>query len=96
MPPKETACCRILARAGLFFSLFASRQNKVLREDIGQGGSMARFTINGNHLYTEDNSRLHEFDISRTDNPVYLPQKVQYMEAGIETVFSMDTLLFIG
>jgi hypothetical protein len=64
--------------------------------EVGQGGSMARFTINGNHLYTVDNSKLHVFDISRPDNPVYLPQKVQYMEAGIETVFSMDTLLFIG
>jgi hypothetical protein len=64
--------------------------------EAGKGGSMARFTVHGDYLYTVDDSRLHVFDISEPDKPVYLQQKTQYMAAGIETVFSMDTLLFIG
>jgi hypothetical protein len=63
---------------------------------IGQGGSMARFTVNGNYLYTVDDFQLHAFDISVPDRPRHLPQKVQYMADGVETIFSMDTLLFIG
>lgn len=62
----------------------------------GQGGSMARFTISGNHLYTVDNERLKMFDISTTQKPQYLPSKDQQLGFGVETIFVKDTLLFIG
>jgi hypothetical protein len=62
----------------------------------GQGGSMARFALAGDYLYTVDHSRLKTFDVSNAVAPEYLAGKTQYMEFGIETIFPMDTLLFLG
>lgn len=64
--------------------------------DSGRGGSMARFAVNGNYLYTVSDFKLQTFDITRPDKPVSLPQKDQFMNFGVETIFTMDTLLFIG
>jgi len=65
-------------------------------DSVGQGGSMARFTINGDYIYTVDHSTLKLFDISNPAQPDYLDRKDQILRIGIETIFSMDTLLFIG
>jgi hypothetical protein len=62
----------------------------------GQGGSTARFTVNGDYLYTVDNFRLNTFDISVPGKPVPLPHKTQTMAGDVETIFAMDTLLFVG
>lgn len=62
----------------------------------GTGGSMARFTIKGDYMYTVDHSTLKTFDLTTPDKPKYLSNKDQSMSWGIETVFTMDTLLFIG
>ena len=37
---------------------------------IGQGGSMARFAILGDYLYTVDEYDLNVFAITETNNPV--------------------------
>jgi hypothetical protein len=62
----------------------------------GQGGSMARFTLRGDFLYTVDETTLRVFDVSIPDKPHRLPSKDQYLQAGAETIFTLDTLLFIG
>jgi len=62
----------------------------------GQGGSMARFTINGDYMFTVDQSNLKLFSLSNPAQPEYLERKDQNLGRGIETIFSMDTLLFIG
>jgi hypothetical protein len=62
----------------------------------GQGGSMARFTIAGDYMYTVDYNTLKTFNLSQPDQPEYLERKDQNMNFGIETIFSKDTLLFIG
>jgi hypothetical protein len=62
----------------------------------GQGGSMARFTINGNYMYTVDQQTLKLFDLSDAAFPNYMDRKDQNLRFGVETIFSMDTLLFIG
>ncbi|GAP71361.1 hypothetical protein SAMD00024442_11_20 [Candidatus Symbiothrix dinenymphae] len=62
----------------------------------GQGGSMARFTINGDYMYTVDSNTLKMFDLSQPDQPAYLGRKDQNLGFGIETIFCKDTLLFIG
>lgn len=62
----------------------------------GQGGSMARFTIAGDYLYTVDNNSLSLFDLSNPSQPEYMDRKEQSLGFGIETIFGMDTLLFIG
>lgn len=60
----------------------------------GQGGSMARFTISGNYLYTVDDNKLNVFSITDLTNPVM----VNYINLGsrIETLFAFDKNLFIG
>lgn len=62
----------------------------------GQGGSMARFTISGDYMYTVDMQTLKTFDISSADKPRYLDYKDQELRFGVETIFTKDTLLFIG
>lgn len=62
----------------------------------GTGGSMARFTINGDYLYTVDHQTLKTFNLSTPAKPEYMDKKDQYVGFEIETIFTMDTLLFIG
>lgn len=63
-------------------------------DGTGKGGSMAVFSIKGNYLYTVDNQDLHVFQISDSNNPV----KVNKVTIGrdIETIYSLDNLMFMG
>src|SRR5690606_9800787 len=60
----------------------------------GKGGSLAVFALKGNYLYTVDYRSLHVFQISDPGNPI----KVNDVQIGfdIETLFSLDNLLFMG
>jgi len=60
----------------------------------GKGGSLAVFALKGNYLYTVDHRSLHVFQISDPSNPI----KVNDVQIGfdIETLFSLDNLLFMG
>ncbi|MDQ3289751.1 MAG: hypothetical protein M3Q05_00525, partial [Bacteroidota bacterium] len=60
----------------------------------GKGGSMARFTINGNYLYTVGSSKMDIFNITDPGNP----QKGTpvTLGSGIETIFPYQNKLFIG
>ncbi|WP_224996583.1 LVIVD repeat-containing protein [Cesiribacter sp. SM1] len=60
----------------------------------GIGGSMARFTIAGDYLYTIDNSNLYTFNIQNPETPTQ-GTTVQ-IGWGIETVFPYNGNLFIG
>lgn len=60
----------------------------------GIGGSMARFTIMKDHLYSIDNQNMTVFDISNLDNPV--PGARLNIGWGIETIFPYKDNLFIG
>ncbi|MFP4088741.1 MAG: LVIVD repeat-containing protein [Cyclobacteriaceae bacterium] len=60
----------------------------------GQGGSMARFAISQNHLYTVDLNSLHVYDISQPDQPVEL--RSVFVGVNIETIFPRGEHLFIG
>jgi len=60
----------------------------------GVGGSMARFTIVNNYLYTVDDNLMHVFDITSPNNP---DQKTTInLGWGIETIFPFKNNLFIG
>jgi hypothetical protein len=60
----------------------------------GQGGSMARFAITGNRLYTVGERSLTIFDISQPTAP---QQRSTFgIGAQIETVFPFEDKLFIG
>ncbi len=65
-------------------------------DSSGQGGSMARFTISGDFLYTVDHKTLKVFDVSKPEQINYLESRDQAVGIDIETIFTMDTLLFIG
>lgn len=62
----------------------------------GKSGSMARFTISGDILYTVDTQTLKLFDLSNTQHPKYLSGKDQRLDFGVETISTRDTLLLIG
>lgn len=60
----------------------------------GQGGSMARFKIVGDHLYAVDSHQINVFDISDLERP----QDLGDVHAGfdIETIFNQGDHLFLG
>ncbi len=62
--------------------------------DSGTGGSLARFTIVDNYLYSVDDQNLKTMDLSDPANP----QLVSDIEVGfgIETIFPYGNHLFIG
>lgn len=60
----------------------------------GQGGSMARFTIVGNYLYTVDKQNLKVYSIANRANPVLKSTVPVGFE--IETIFPFKDKLFIG
>jgi len=62
---------------------------------IGKGGSMARFAIVNNRIYTVSNTDLTVFDITTADNPVY-ENKVNVGSWNVETIFPFKDKLFIG
>jgi hypothetical protein len=62
---------------------------------IGKGGSMARFAIVNNRIYTVSNTDLTVFDITTADNPVY-KNKVNVGSWNVETIFPFKDKLFIG
>lgn len=61
---------------------------------FGIGGSMARFGLNGDHLYTVDREEFHIFDVSDERDPLLVSE----LEAGedIETMFIHDGHMFLG
>ena len=63
-------------------------------ENVGTGGSLARFTISNNHLYAVDERTLLTFSLQEAMNPA----KVDEFELdwGVETIFAMDTIVFVG
>ncbi|MEO6134833.1 MAG: hypothetical protein ABIP35_06750 [Ginsengibacter sp.] len=62
---------------------------------VGKGGSMARFAIVNNKMYTVSFSDLNVFNIASVFSPVYIT-KVAISNWQIETIFPMANKLFIG
>ncbi|MRG46274.1 hypothetical protein GFS24_14220 [Chitinophaga sp. SYP-B3965] len=61
----------------------------------GKGGSMARFTIAKDYLYTVNWNALKAFDVSDAANPVHKGEQNVGI-GGIETIFPYGEYLFIG
>ena len=61
----------------------------------GQGGSMARFTLVNDYLYTVSWSDLNAFDLSTPQQPAFAG-KTSLNNWGIETIFPFKDKLFIG
>ena len=80
------------ASMDMAMSSFAPESSPIMQTGIG--GSMARFTIMKDHLYSIDNSNMQVFDISNLDSPV--PGANLNIGWGIETIFPYKDNLFIG
>ncbi len=61
---------------------------------VGVGGSMARFSIYSDFLYTVDSYRLKTFDIGDLTHPLLISDNS--IGWGIETVFQYQNKLFFG
>ncbi len=68
--------------------------------NTGTGGSMAKYTIMNNYLYTVENFNLKIYDVTVASNPKYLKKvALQSNVSGrseIETIFANDDYLFFG
>ncbi len=62
---------------------------------LGISGSMARFTIVQNRMYTVSNNDLKVFNITTPASPEFI-SNVAFQEGGIETIFPFKNRLFIG
>jgi hypothetical protein len=60
----------------------------------GVGGSMARFTLLNNYLYTVGTNELSLFDVRNVTNPTFV--KSINLGWGVETIFPYENKLFIG
>ena len=80
----------------LFIASCASDKGGGNDASSGKGGSMARFAISGDVLYTVSTENLKVFNIEDAANPKYSEQRDVKVGFEVETVFPMDTLLFIG
>jgi len=69
-------------------------QNSGGNNTTGQGGSLARFTIANNYMYTVSESSLNVFNISDACNPS-LSNQIN-LGWGIETIYPYQGNLFIG
>lgn len=60
----------------------------------GKAGSLARFAIVGDNLYTVTQNNVKIFDITTANNPTYkVDQSIGF---GIETIFPLGNTLFLG
>lgn len=60
----------------------------------GTGGSLARFALVGDYLYTVDDQSLRIFNISNPALPTFINTK--HIGFDIETLYSLDEYLFVG
>jgi hypothetical protein len=76
------------------FNSSSSSTSSSSARPAGVGGSMARFTMVNDYLYTVDQSSLRTFSISKLDNPILSNTTV--FGWGIETIFPHKDKLFLG
>jgi hypothetical protein len=79
----------------MFFDLsVGSSSNSSNIRSAGVGGSMARFTIIENYLYTVGRSTLSALNITNTNDPVV--ENTKSIGWNIETIYPFKNKLFIG
>lgn len=77
-----------------FFGCAKSGDSAAYAPGTGVGGSLARFTIVGNYLYTVDKENLKVFDIANPAQPSL--KKTVHAGFEIETIFPFKDKLFLG
>ena len=74
---------------------YSSASSTKASSPVGKGGSMARFALTINKLYTVSNSDLNVFNVSKSYEPTFIT-KVNLNNWAIETIFPFKKNLFIG
>jgi len=75
-------------------NLVMANNNNAAPGKSGIGGSMARFTLMNNYLYTVSTSELFSFNISTPQDPKFIQKSV--IDNQIETIYPFKNKLFIG
>jgi hypothetical protein len=78
----------------MFLDVANSTGGKSESANTGTGGSLARFLVYDNYLYTVNNSSLRLFSISTPADPTML--KEMYVGWNIETLYPYEKKLFLG
>ncbi|TVZ26682.1 LVIVD repeat-containing protein [Gillisia sp. Hel_I_86] len=78
----------------LLIGCSAEGDNSAAASVDGSGGSLARFALVGDYLYTVDDQSLRIFDISNPELPLFTGEK--FIGFDIETLYSLDEYLFVG
>jgi hypothetical protein len=78
----------------MFVAEFNSAAGGTDKTNTGTGGSLARFMVYDEFLYTVDNYSLRLFTVSTPSNPSMV--KEMYMGWNIETLFPYENKLFLG
>jgi len=86
----------LLALTGLLSSCDSLGGSSTDSSSTGTGGSMARFTCVGDHLYVVDETFLQTFDISDSTKIIRTSRIQSNWSNRIETIFPTDSLLFLG
>ncbi|NJB84954.1 hypothetical protein GGR26_000699 [Lewinella marina] len=81
-------------RQNLDFAMAAAGAAGGSSEQVGTGGSLARFTINRGTLYAVDESSLRTFSLANPTEPEFMG--ITRMPWGIETIFPYKNMLFMG
>jgi hypothetical protein len=81
-------------RGGVVLYAAAENSNNKSSSPIGITGSMARFALVGNYLYTVDDTYLNVFNITNSNNPSF-SNKMQ-VDWHVETIYPFKSKLFIG
>ncbi len=68
--------------------------NSAAESNVGTGGSLARFQIVDNYLYTVGDYQMAIFNIQNLSQPVLA--NTQYAGWNIETMFHVDNYLYLG
>ncbi|MEL6812024.1 MAG: hypothetical protein AAFP76_11865 [Bacteroidota bacterium] len=88
----------LLLIASLVFACSQDNDSGSAQQDSqggsGEGGSLARFAISGDYLYSVDQYGLNVFNIGTATDPVF----VNHVPIGfdIETIFGFKNYLYIG
>lgn len=91
---------RVLFYTGLWCLLGAcsdvggSDEFALAQNPQGQGGSLARMSIQGNFLHIVGPSELISYDVSQAQDPKFI--NTHKLEHEIETIFPYENRLFIG
>lgn len=72
----------------------ASFDNVESANNGGKGGSLARFTVVGDKLYTIDDNQMRIFDVEENTNPTF--EQTVDLISGVETVFPYNNFLYLG